>query len=179
MPSRRPLDLLRRPLAAAACVVVALLPLQAAAAQSPRALASDDTVAMIAAAWEQTSAGHRGHRAALLRFPGLADTGRIVRLSPAVRAGLARRAIPVTERSVVGDDTVLFHVARFESDSAGATVEMRSGWTTVLGAGARRCRTGSGNVERVVIRRTPTGWGAGVRGPIIHGDRVCAPIPPS
>jgi hypothetical protein len=138
-------------------LLAGVVPPGAALAQAPRSLSPDDTAAIVAAAWAQTSAGHRGLRAVLFRFPVPADTSRIVRLSPGVRAGLERRGLPITDRPIAGDDTVVFHVAGWDNDSAGATVEMRS----------------------VAVRRMPTGWSVGPRGPVRHGDRICEPISPS
>jgi hypothetical protein len=95
-----------------------------------------------------------------------------------VMAELVQLQVPASERRPIGDDTVVFRLTRWQTDSAGVLVGFRSAWTTVLGTGARRCRTGSGNSEQFWVRLQNGEWRAERVGPVIHGDEVCRPLPP-
>lgn len=143
-----------------------------------RLWAAADSAHVVRAAWVAAAEGHRTMRAAVLWIPSESDTGRFVPLSPAVRELLVQSGVPIETRRVVGDDTVVFHVASWRRDSSVQVVELRSSWSTILRGGARACRTGSGNVERFRVRESGNTWTAYRVGPVIHGDRECVPIPP-
>lgn len=55
-------------------------------------------------------------------------------------------------------------------------LEFHSKWTTMLGRGESQCRTGSGNVDEVRVRRDAGRWIAGRVSPVFHGDEVCIPV---
>ena len=144
------------------------------AAAAPRS----DSAAILHAAWQVATENRHPGRALWLWAPSAPDTVRAVPLSPAVRGALVGRGIPASERRPAGDDTVVFRVTRWQADSAGVLVELLSAWTTVLGAGARRCRKGSGNIEQFRVRRRGGEWRAEPAGPVAHGDNACAPLAP-
>ncbi|HEY2375248.1 MAG TPA: hypothetical protein VGH98_04680 [Gemmatimonadaceae bacterium] len=96
--------------------------------------------------------------------------------SPELRAALVRAGVPASERRPAGDDTVVFQFTRWRPDSAGVIVQLVSDWTEVIGSGARRCRVGSGNTEQFLVRQGEGALLVERIGPIIHGDKICAPL---
>jgi hypothetical protein len=154
-----------------------------AGAQSPAVRASSspvtsyDSIAIVRAAWRTVTAGHPSDRALRLWSPPARGMVRMVRLSRTVIDSLVRGGISVVPRRQAGDDTVVFQITRWQSDSDTRRVvlEIRSSWTTVLGTGARACRTGSGNVERIPVSYRNGQWRSEPRGPVMHGDKVCIP----
>jgi hypothetical protein len=146
--------------------------------ENAQARTVSDSVQVIHAAWRAASDGHAPRRAVVLWSASPSDTGQAVRLSSALRDSLARMGVRLESRQMVGDDTVHFRLTKWERDSLGDVLEFRSSWSTILGSGARACRTGSGNVERFRVLRVNRGWMATRSGPVIHGDRACVPIPP-
>lgn len=106
----------------------------------------------------------------------MTDSARVVSVSPELRALLVRSGVPASERRPLGDDTVVFHVATWQADSAGVLIEFKSAWTTILGRLGSRCRTGSVNYESVRVRHREQGWSAEPIFPVMHGDDVCVPI---
>jgi hypothetical protein len=139
---------------------------------------SSDSVAIVRVAWQTVTAGHASRRALRLWSPLATDTVGLVPLSRAITNALTREGIPVVARRLAGDDTVVFHIARWQSDpdSARVVLEIRSAWTTVLGAGARACRTGSANIEQLRVTRRDAEWRSDPRGPVMHGDNACVPL---
>jgi hypothetical protein len=151
---------------------------QSAPARASSQVTSQDSVAIVRAAWRTVTAGHASHRAVRLLSPRARDTVGIVPLSPAVIDGLVRGGISIVSRRQAGDDTVVFQITRWQSDpdSRQVVLEIRSSWTTVLGTGARACRTGSGNVEHLRVSYGDGEWRSEQRGPVMHGDNVCVPL---
>jgi hypothetical protein len=150
------------------------------AAVSQEAVVQADSAAIVRAVWAAATDGWRARAARQVLWlwaPSAADTTQVVPLSPAVRDALVRQGVPASARRPAGDDTVVMHLTAWQADSGGVDVEVVSGWTVVLGSGSRRCRAGSGNVERFAVRRRGGGWAIERARPILHGDRVCAPIP--
>jgi len=143
------------------------------------ARATDDSVQILHAAWRVATEGHRAQRAAVFWAAAASDTGRFVRLSPAVLAGVARLGVPLESRDAVGEDTLHVRVTRWTADSSAQVLEVHSSWTTILRGGGRACRTGSVNVESLRVSRTPDGWKAEQAGPVLHGDRECVRVPPA
>ena len=145
-------------------------------ASSP--ITSSDSVAIVRAAWRTVTAGHASRQVLRLWSPLAPDTVGLVPLSHTITDALIREGISVVARRLAGDDTVVFHIARWQSDpdSARVILEIRSAWTTVLGAGARACRTGSGNIEQLRVARRDGEWRSERRGPVMHGDKVCVPL---
>jgi hypothetical protein len=141
-------------------------------------LTSSDTVAIVRAAWRIVTAGHASRRVLRLWSPLAPDTVGVVPLSRTVTDALTREGISVVARRLAGDDTVVLHIARWQldPDSARVILEIRSAWTTVLGAGARACRTGSGNIEQLRVTRRNGEWRSEPRGPVMHGDKACVPL---
>lgn len=144
-------------------------------AAQPR-LTAADSAAVVQAAWHHSADAHVPRRAVWLWTPPPGDTLRGVPLSPAVRRALAKAGVPVSDRRPAGDDTVVFRLVEWRSNAGGIRLEVWSEWTTVLGTGARRCRTGSGNRSGVQVQRVAGAWVAMWDGPQLHGDRVCNPI---
>jgi hypothetical protein len=141
-------------------------------------ITSSDSVAIVRAAWQTVTAGHASRRVVRLwsqLAPGIVG---LVPLSRTIIDALVREGIPVVSRRQAGDDTVVFHIARWQSDpdSRRVVLEIRSAWTTVLGAGTRACRTGSGNIEQLRVTRGDRKWRSEQRGPVMHGDNVCVPL---
>ena len=163
-------------LKAAVLAAAVAAPLGTVSGQSAAARA--DSAAIVRAVWDTVASGFGAPHArlALWLWAPAADSVGVVPLSPALRDSLVRQGIPAFVRWPVGDDTVVFRLTGWRTDSAGVSVELMSGWTTVLGFGRRRCRTGSGNHERFRLERRDTAWVAERVGPIVHGDRVCTPI---
>lgn len=141
-------------------------------------ITSSDSAAIVRAAWRTVSAGHASRRVVRLWSPLAPGTVGLVQLSPTITDALARDRISIVSRRQAGDDTVVFHIARWQSDpgSGDVILEIRSAWTTVLGAGARACRTGSGNVEQLRVTRRNGEWRSEQGGPVMHGDNVCVPL---
>ena len=150
--------------------------LQSTEAQDP-VLRASDSAAVVYAAWRLASDGHSGHRALWFWIPSAPDTGDVVPLSFAVHAALVRLQVPAFSGRPAGDDTVVFRLTQWKTDSAGVLLEFRSAWTTILGAGDRRCRTHTGNVEQFRVSRERE-WKATRAGPVLHGDGMCGPILP-
>jgi hypothetical protein len=151
---------------------------QRAPVRASSQVTSHDSVAILRAAWRTVTAGHTSRRAVRLWSPLARDTVRIVLLSRAIIDGLVRGGISVVPRRQAGDDTVVFQITRWQSDpdSRRVILEIRSSWTTVLGTGARACRTGSGNVEQIRVSYRDGEWTSEQRGPVMHGDNVCVPL---
>ena len=154
-----------------------------AGAQSPPVRASSqvtshDSVAIVRAAWRTVTASHASHRAVRLWSPLARGTVGIVPLSRSIIDGLVRGGISVVPRRQAGDDTVVFQITRWQSDphSRRVILEINSSWTTVLGTGARACRTGSGNVEHLRVSYRNGEWTSERWGPMMHGDNVCVPL---
>jgi hypothetical protein len=143
-----------------------------------RAITPSDSVAIVRAAWQTVTAGHASRRVVRLWSRLAPETVGLVPLSRTITDAIARDGIPVVARRWAGDDTVVFHIARWESDphSGRVILEIRSAWTTVLRAGARACRTGSGNIEQVEVTQRQGEWRAKQRGPVMHGDQICVPL---
>jgi hypothetical protein len=141
-------------------------------------ITSGDSLAIVRTAWRTVTAGHASRRALQLWSLPTPDTVGIVPLSHTVTDVLVREGISVVRRRQAGDDTVVFHIARWQSDpdSGRVILEIRSAWTTVLGAGARACRAGSGNIEQLRVTRLGSGWRSERRGPVMHGDAACVPL---
>ena len=159
-----------------ACAAAALIvPPRAAAGQA--ALSAADSADIVRAAWTLVTGGYGAHRVLWLYAPATADTARVVPFSAAVRAALVGLGVPAAARRPSGDDTVVVRVIAWRDDAGGISLQVASSWTVVLGAGTRRCRTGSGNHERIRVSRSAGAWTAVRDGPILHGDRVCVPIP--
>lgn len=133
-----------------------------------------DTVEILEAVWRTATIGHSHMRAPWLYLPN-ADIAALT-ASDSVRGALSLRGIPASTRLPAGDDTVIFRVRRWAVDPSGMPlIEVHSSWTTMLGSGPQRCRTGSGNVESYRAFRTSLGWSAERTGPVEHGDSVCRP----
>jgi hypothetical protein len=141
-------------------------------------ITSGDSVAIVRAAWRTVTAGHSSHRALELWSVSAPDTVGIVPLSHTITDALVREGISVVSRHQAGDDTIVFHIARWQSDpdSGRVVLEIRSAWTTVLGDGARACRAGSGNIEQLRVTRRGSDWSSKPWGPVMHGDAACVPI---
>jgi hypothetical protein len=150
-----------------------------ASTPTPReaAVAISDGAAILHAAWKVATAGGHSGRALWFWAPASQDTSRALPISTALRAALVQLQVPASERRPIGDDTVVFRVTRWQPDSAGVLVGLYSAWTTVLGTGARRCRTGSGNSEQFRVRLENGEWRAERVGPVAHGDNICVPLP--
>lgn len=147
----------------------------ASATHDRGALTLRDTVSVLAAFWHTAAAGHEGRRATALHLP---EVGAGFITSEAVRVALRQRGVPASERPPAGDDTVVFRLREWSADSGGGVrLDVSSAWTTVLGTGSRRCRTGSGNVENYRVAPSSAGWFAELVGPVTHGARACVPIP--
>jgi hypothetical protein len=151
---------------------------QSAPVRASSQVTSHDSVAIVRAAWRTVTAGHASRRAVRLCSPLARDTVGIVPLSRTIINGLVRGGISVVPRRQAGDDTVVFQITRWQSDPGSRRVilEIRSSWTTVLGAGARACRTGSGNVEQLRVSYRDGEWTSEQWGPVMHGDNVCVPL---
>ena len=151
---------------------------QSAPVRASSQITSQDSVAIVRAAWRTVTAGHASRRAVRLWSPPARDTVGIFPLSPTIIDGLVRGGISVVQRRQAGDDTVVFQITRWQSDpdSRRVILEIRSSWTTVLGTGARACRTGSGNVEQLRVSYRNGEWTSEQRGPVMHGDNVCVPL---
>ena len=151
---------------------------QSAPVRASSQVTSHDSVAIVRAAWRTVTAGHASRRAVRLWSPLARDTVGIVPLSRTIIDGLVRGGISVVPRRQAGDDTVVFQITRWQSDpdSGRVILEIRSSWTTVLGTGARACRTGSGNVEQLPVSYRDGQWRSEQRGPVMHGDNVCVPL---
>jgi hypothetical protein len=151
---------------------------QSAPVRASSQVTSQDSVAIVRAVWRTVTAGHASHRAVRLLSPLARDTVGIVPLSPTIIDRLVRGGISIVPRRQAGDDTVVFRITRWESDpdSRRVILEIRSSWTTVLGTGARACRTGSGNVEQLRVSYRAGEWTSEQRGPVMHGDNVCVPL---
>lgn len=150
----------------------------ARAASQTAGMSSRDSAAIIRQAWKTVSIGYTRFSPGelVLWAPANPDSAHTVPLSPALGAALAQEGVPVSAHRPAGDDTVAFVITQWQPDSAGAVLEFRSRWTTVLGSGSRTCRTSSGNVERVRVRRQGDAWTAEALMPVMHGDTVCEPI---
>jgi len=151
---------------------------QSAPVRASSQVTSHDTVAIVRAAWRTVTAGHASRRAVRLWSPLARDKVRTVPLSLTVIDSLVRGGISVVPRQRAGDDTVVFQITRWQSDpnSRRVILEIRSSWTTVLGTGARACRSASGNVEQLPVSYRDGQWRSGQRGPVMHGDNVCVPL---
>ena len=151
---------------------------QSAPVRASSRVTSHDSVAIVRAAWLTVTAGHASRRAVRLWSPLARDTVRIVLLSRTIIDGLVRGGISVVPRRQAGDDTVVFQITRWQSDpdSRRVMLEIRSSWTTILGAGAQACRTGSGNVEHLRVSYRDGEWRSEQRAPVMHGDNVCVPL---
>lgn len=154
------------------------LPLISLAAQNSPLRERVDSAAILEAVWRQAVSTQSRLRATQLWVPTTADTSRVLAMSAPLRRLLLDRGMPLTDRQTAGDDTVTFHIANWQNESGAILVEVHSSWTTVLGAAPRRCRTGSGNVEQFRVTSLSGTWTAVLTGPVMHGDRVCTPIPP-
>lgn len=141
-----------------------------AATQETSGVARADSAAILREAWTVVSPGQARLRSVWFWIPASAVTPRVLPISAELRSLLADAGIPASERLPKGDDTVVFRVAAWHSDSGGALLDFQSHWTTVLGRG---CRAASGNVEKVRVHRTNGAWIAARVGSILHGDRVC------
>lgn len=162
-----------------ATVFAAALCLSPARAVSQTAgMSRGDSAAIIRHAWKTVASGYTRFKPGELALwtPSKPDSAHTVPLSPALGAQLVQQGVPASARRPAGDDTVVFVVTKWQPDSAGVVLEFRSRWTTVLGSGSRRCRTSSGNVERVRVRRRGDAWTAEALMPVMHGDTVCKPI---
>jgi hypothetical protein len=151
---------------------------QSAPVRASSQVTSHDSVAIVRAAWRTVTAGPASRRAVRLWSPLARDTVRIVPLSRTIIDGLVRGGISVVPRRQAGDDTVVFQITRWQSDpdSRRVILEIRSSWTTVLGTGARACRTGSSNVEHLRVSYRDGQWRSEQLGPVMHGDNVCVPL---
>jgi len=151
---------------------------QSAPVRASSQITSHDSVAIVRAAWRTVTASHASRRAVRLWSPLARDTVRIVLLSRTIIDGLVRGGISVVPRRQAGDDTVVFQITRWQSDpdSRRVILEINSSWTTVLGTGARACRTGSGNVEHLRVSYRNGEWISEQRRPVLHGDNVCVPL---
>jgi hypothetical protein len=137
---------------------------------------TDDSAAVLLAAWRFASGPHAGLRPVSLWLPTQAGDTAARSFSPRVRALLAAASVPLRTQSSAGDDTVVFRITTWTPDTLGVVVGVRSSWTTVLGTGPGRCRTSSGNVERVRVSYQSMQSVATHLGPIAHGDAVCVAI---
>jgi hypothetical protein len=157
---------------------LALISARPPAAGSHPKLTQADTVAIVRAVWESMpmTSSHTLDPAPWLWTPTTRDSIVAIRLSDAVVKALAQQGLPASTRRPRGDDTVVFHITKLKN---GGRVELQlvSEWTTVLGTGSRRCRTGGGDVADFRVTRTSTGWTAKVL-TVEVGDDVCVPIPP-
>jgi hypothetical protein len=141
-------------------------------------LAQQDSVEMLHAAWQIATSGHAGRRATSLYLPS-SDTAAVT-ASEKVRSALTRRGVPAYTRRPAGDDTVVYQITRWASDSDGAPlIDLNSRWTTVLDYGGKHCRMASGNTESYRFLNASGKWSAErARGGIVrHGDAACRPIP--
>ena len=139
-----------------------------------------DSAWVLRAVWDVVAAGWGARETGPVLWlwaPAVADSGRVVPLSPALRTALTRRGIPAGVRRPAGDDTVVFRITGWRAAPDGADVEVVSAWTTVLAGRTRACRAGSGNVERLRVRRREGRWTAERAGPVLHGDDACVPVP--
>ena len=162
-------------LAVAFFVASALLP-RAPLAQDTLRIPWSDSAAILHAAWRAVTASYTAPRPLWLWAPSTRDTGDVLLLSPGLRAALVQRQIPAFARRPAGEDTIVFRLTQWQLDSAGVLLQFRSAWTTVLGSGERRCRTGSGNVEHFRVRWDKGEWKAARSGTVLHGDGLCRPV---
>lgn len=143
-----------------------------------------DSIEIARAVWATASqrAARPADRAVRLWLPSSADSARVVPLSAEVRIALARAGLPVVEAQPAGDDTVVVSFADWRP-AAGTqgtrvlTVRLRSSWTTILERDARRCRTGSSNLEQFQVTRRGAVWAAEREPGAIHGDTECTTVP--
>jgi hypothetical protein len=147
-------------------------------ASAQRALTQSDSAAIVRAAWDvATDDFHTGRDAWVLwLWTPTADTARSVAFSPALRVALIMQGVPASTRRPAGDDTVVVRVTRWRTDAASVTIELQSAWTTLLGASAHRCRTGSGNIEHFRVDARGAEWIARRVGAVTHGDGGCRPL---
>jgi hypothetical protein len=136
-----------------------------------------DSLAIVRSAWRTVTASHASRRALRLWSLATPNTVGIVPLSETVTDALLREGISVVPRGQAGDDTVVFHIARWQADpdSGRVILEIHSDWTSVLRAGARSCRAGSGNIEQVRVTRLGSDWRS-ERRTVTHGDAACVPL---
>ncbi len=155
--------------------VVALqaLPAGRLAGQAPRN--ARDSVEVVRAFWRLAASLAPIRDVAWLWTPIEADSESVA-FSPAIQASLAAQGVPASARRPVGDDTVVFRLVEWHDERGTVRLHMDSFASTVLGTGARRCRTGSGNSGRVRVRRTRGQWEASWEGPGVRGAQVCRPI---
>jgi hypothetical protein len=138
-------------------------------------LSRTDSADILRTAFRFVAQGHNARRRVLWFWTPTAADSTAVSTSPDIRAILIASGLTASENRPVGDDTVVFHVRSWKVDPESVLLELRSAWTEVR-KGNRPCRAGSGNVERVRLRRTNGEWIASHDGPVIHGDNVCAPF---
>src|SRR5690606_2339145 len=96
-----------------------------------------DSVQIFHAAWRAATDGHFGRRALVLWALAPTDTGAVVRLSLQIHDSLARLGVAMEARREFGDDTVHFRITKWERDSIGDLLELRSSWSTILRPGRR------------------------------------------
>jgi hypothetical protein len=139
-----------------------------------------DSVAVLHAAWQALTSERRARRVLWLWAPSVPDTTGVIPLTAGITNALAQLRIPASTRRPAGDDTVVFTVTEWTGEFQKGRVELefRSRWTTVLGSGARPCRTGSVNIERVQVMLSDGRWKAERMEPVMHGDDICVPLQP-
>ena len=142
----------------------------------PSVPARDDSVDILEAVWRAAASRYDGLRAVWFYLPSQTEPG-MVTTSADIQAELAGRGIPASPRLPVGDDTVVFRVARWQSaTSSTSLLQIDSRWTTGRTTSAGRCRTGFANTEWIQAARTVSGWTAVRTGPVRHGE-LCVPVP--
>ncbi len=153
--------------------VLQALPVCRLAGQS--LLSTQDSVEVVRAFWRLATSSAQARDVAWLWTPSQADSESVA-ISPAIRLSVTTQGVPASARRPVGDDTVVFRISEWRDDSGGVRLVMASFRSTVLGSGARRCRTISGNSGSVRVRRIRGRWEANWDGPGVHGAQVCRPV---
>lgn len=154
-------------------VALQAIPFCRLAGQAP--LNAADSVAVVRAFWRLATSQVPTRGVVWFWTPERADSESVA-FSPTIRATLVRHEIPASERRPVGDDTVVFRLVEWHVDKGSVRLRMSSDESTILGTGAHRCRTRSGNSGSVQVRRARGEWVANWEGPGIHGTQVCRPI---
>lgn len=141
-------------------------------------MTSSDNAAVVRAAWRALMSEYDARRVVWLWMPSDRDTSQVIPFAIAVTNALAQGGIPASPRRPMGSDTAVFRFTDWNARPGRDQVEVKvaSEMTTVRGSGARRCRTRSGTVEHLLVKRNDGSWKAKRVGPVLVGDSVCVPF---